>query len=486
MNVGSTNRITGLFSGLDTDALVKNMLSTQQSRVDKVFQQKEKATWKYEAYASINNTVSTFKNKYFSVLSSDNLMSSKPFNAFKTNVTGKAVSITGSTNPMLGSFDILSTKRATAAMAIGNTSSKTKVQRFDTLRTMAQKLGTVVGDVLNVDIQGKAFTFSPDQTTVQDFIQDINEGQDQITISFSEMTNTFTISSNASGSSSTLDFSGLEAFGLSTENIRAGSDAEMTVSINGVTSTVTQNSNEFEYDGLKFKIVDDYQGQEPIEVTVEKDNDDTVNKVKSFINDYNELIKNLNTQYNAEKYREYTPLTDAQRAEMSEKDQALWDEKAKSGILKNDSYLGNLISNLRTEITKKVGDLSSNDLGISTKPWSSESWKTDSGQLILDEEKLREALDKDSEAVQSFFTESESGLLTRLNEHLINFNTQMRKQGMVNVQNNITSYSKDMDSLMNKLYQKQEEYYNQFSKLESMMANMQAQSNWFYSQLGMN
>ena len=43
MNGYSTQRITGLFSGMDTESLVKNLLATEQAKYDKVFQQKEKA-----------------------------------------------------------------------------------------------------------------------------------------------------------------------------------------------------------------------------------------------------------------------------------------------------------------------------------------------------------------------------------------------------------------------------------------------------------
>jgi hypothetical protein len=38
---GSSSRITGMFSNMDTDTLVENMTSTQQSRIDKQEQKKQ-------------------------------------------------------------------------------------------------------------------------------------------------------------------------------------------------------------------------------------------------------------------------------------------------------------------------------------------------------------------------------------------------------------------------------------------------------------
>ena len=69
--------------------------------------------------------------------------------------------------------------------------------------------------------------------------------------------------------------------------------------------------------------------------------------VKNFITKYNELIDKIQTKTSEERYRNYTPLTDAQREQLSDKQQEQWEEKAKSGLLRNDSILTNLLTKMR-------------------------------------------------------------------------------------------------------------------------------------------
>ena len=57
-------------------------------------------------------------------------------------------------------------------------------------------------------------------------------------------------------------------------------------------------------------------------ITVSRNTDQIVDGVKSFIEDYNALIDKLNSLIEEDTdYREYAPLTDAQKKEMSEDEQ---------------------------------------------------------------------------------------------------------------------------------------------------------------------
>ena len=50
---GSSNRISGIVSGLDTEELVKNLTSATQSKIDKAEQQKQILEWKQDDYREI-------------------------------------------------------------------------------------------------------------------------------------------------------------------------------------------------------------------------------------------------------------------------------------------------------------------------------------------------------------------------------------------------------------------------------------------------
>ena len=52
-------------------------------------------------------------------------------------------------------------------------------------------------------------------------------------------------------------------------------------------------------------------------------------------------------------YKDYAPLTDEQKAEMSDREIELWEEKAKTGLLRGDSALNAIWDDLRSTIYAK-------------------------------------------------------------------------------------------------------------------------------------
>ena len=55
-------QFTGLASGLDTDSIVKAMLTTHQSRIDAQKDKKTLLEWKKEAWKPVNEKINTFYN----------------------------------------------------------------------------------------------------------------------------------------------------------------------------------------------------------------------------------------------------------------------------------------------------------------------------------------------------------------------------------------------------------------------------------------
>lgn len=187
----------------------------------------------------------------------------------------------------------------------------------------------------------------------------------------------------------------------------------------------------------------------PVTVTSTTDVDDIMKKVKDFVTMYNGLIKDLNDQTKETKYRDYAPLTDEQRKEMSENDIKLWEEKARSGLLRSDSIVRGGLAKMRSLIyesnpgveNEKYNTLYS--IGITT----SKSYN-DGGTLEIDEEKLRKALEDDPDAITALFanngnkeekkiidgveqTVDTRGFLVKLRESMNNFKLDIEKKQAV-------------------------------------------------------
>lgn len=133
--------------------------------------------------------------------------------------------------------------------------------------------------------------------------------------------------------------------------------------------------------------------------------DEIIDKIKEFVKTYNGLITDLKNLTTETKYRDFKPLTTLQRKEMEESEIKLWEEKAKSGLLRNDSIITSGLSSMRSLIYQSnpaVANTKYNTLyniGITTsKDFMS------GGTLEINEGKLREALEADPESVVKLLT----------------------------------------------------------------------------------
>lgn len=91
-------RLTGtnLMSGLDTDSIIKALVSRTQSKIDKQGQLEQIATWKRDMYRDVTTSLKTFSNTYFSYVNgTTNILSSSFFNSTSITSSSSAVSATG-------------------------------------------------------------------------------------------------------------------------------------------------------------------------------------------------------------------------------------------------------------------------------------------------------------------------------------------------------------------------------------------------------
>lgn len=86
--LNSQMRISGLASGLDTETMVKKLISLESSRVDKAKQNRQLTAWKQDAYREVTSLLQGFYSTYFDILSPTNLTSASTFNAFKATYDG--------------------------------------------------------------------------------------------------------------------------------------------------------------------------------------------------------------------------------------------------------------------------------------------------------------------------------------------------------------------------------------------------------------
>lgn len=216
-----------------------------------------------------------------------------------------------------------------------------------------------------------------------------------VNATFDTITGKLSIVNKTQGSPVTLSSPFFDSFNVAA----TGKDAF--VKINGISTT--RSSNSFTENGVEITL-NATSGGNATNLNVVSNTDKIVDTVKSFIKDYNELLDLMNGKLTEERYRKFTPLTSEQRAEMKDDEIKLWEEKAKSGLLKNDTTLSQAVSNMRlaaiTDVTVNGQQVNLTSLGITTGDW------TQRGKLVIqDEAKLRAAIEANPQQVMGFFTQ---------------------------------------------------------------------------------
>lgn len=321
------------------------------------------------------------------------------------------------------------------------------------------------------------------------------------------------------GDISTVRGQSVDTFKGNGVNVIKGQDAEMTALINGVEKTLTSGTNTFNIDGFTVTANGTFPaaaGNENEYVSFDKkvDADKIVDAVKSFVEDYNKVLAEINEQYSTQPdhNKEYLPLTDDQKAELSDKQIEEYEEKAKQGLLFGDQDLGGLSNGLRFVFSNL--DMDAIGISVSTN-------YSDKGKITLDETKLRSALASDPDAVASAFTDplekkqvtnsdgttswvddtSSGGAMSRLKVQLDKYaattgatkgiliekaGSQYSPMALLQntLQDKIDSYDDIIDSLTDKLNDKIDYYTSKFSKLETLIAQMNSQSSYLMSLSG--
>jgi flagellar hook-associated protein 2 len=509
-SVGTSNRIIGMSSGMDTEALVQAMLAQTQSKVDRQYQSKTKLEWTRDAYREVNTTLKNFRSSYMSVLNADsNMLSTSAYKTYSVDFLSdsKAVSIKAESAAQTGKVTIQSIERLAQA-AQAQSGSRIITSDGDLAKPLsevsfAQSL-EFEDDEISFSINGETFTFSKD-TTLSNIISTVNgNSQANVRMSYSSLTGGLTISSRSTGSQAKVDIVNLKgnaftttkedpdhpgetvttagAFGIAAGEYK-GVSAKLT--INGV--EVERDSNTFTIDGINYSLKDTSESE--VSFTVQQDVDAVVDRVKTFVKAYNEMLDTLQSKLTEKIKFDYDPLTEEQKDAMEEDEIEDWEQAAKSGLLRNDTTISGMLSTMRSALYSEVTGtgISPSSIGLSTGDWR------DQGKITLDESKLRTALQENPDAVASVFTNvstatdaqskfDESGLITRLSNAMNQCTSQLSSVSISNLEKNISDADDRLTDLKARMAEEEEQYWSKMTAMESALSTLNSQSTWLTAQ----
>ena len=398
---------------------------------------------------------------------------------------------------------------------------------LDTLKSaFASDLTFNAEGKLKFSINSTEFTFDK-SVSLASMMNTINSNADaKVNIKYDETVDQFVITSKqlGYGDNIIIDASTQEgsffgaggASGINTGSAITTQGADAAVKIDG--QLVTRSSNSFSVNGVTYNLfkahADPVTQSETVSLSLDVDN--IYKNIKSFVDKYNEILSTINTKLGEKYDRDYQPLTDDQKTDMEAEDIKKWEDKAKTGLLRNDQLLQDITYSMRQALSDSVGDISQtlSSIGITTGVY------TEKGKLIIDETKLKAAISNDPEAVSELFTKqssisysssltadqraqryNEEGLANRLSD-ILNDNIRtvggkgrlLEKAGIEGDMTEFTSliykeidnYDTSISSLLDKLADKEDKYYARFTAMEQAISRMNSQSSWLSSQFSSN
>lgn len=346
--------------------------------------------------------------------------------------------------------------------------------------------------------------------TMRNLMDAVNNSDADVTMKYNSTTDNFTLTAKASGSYGKTDVGGDTGLvtglfgGDADRHTTKGEDAELTVSFDGGKSTVdvVRSSNTFSLNGMNLTLNSVFgdTATEPVKFEAKMNTDDIVKNIKDMVKDYNDIIKTVNDQFSTKPDKDYAPLTDAQRKQMSPDQIKDWNDKAKQGSLFNDPDLASLASDIRFAFSFPVDGEMLSSIGIST----SKNWE-DNGQLTIDETALQKALQERPDDVMKLFAKkdtghSDGGAMSRLKGVMDKYAATTGTKGILiekagnaasplsmmqnYMQTSMDDINRQISDMQRQLKVEQDRYYNQFSNLEVYISKMNAQSGWLQQQQG--
>lgn len=388
---------------------------------------------------------------------------------------------------------------------------------------------------LYLEINGTRIQGLTADSSMREIIQAINDSDAGVSISYMETANKFTIAAKEGGTAGRIEFGadttdeagntvvnfasalfGMPSCDAGNTAVTKGQDAIMTVSYGDSDELVevVRNTNSFKFEGSNFTLNGTFSSRltdpsDPSSPPVEEDmitfssKPDTENvakQVKDMVEAYNELVEEVNKQGGTKPNRKYKPLTDEQKAKMSESEIRSYESKAKEGILFNDSDLRGMADKLRFVFSGVVNSKVLGDMGITVSSSYSEN-----GKITFDESKFKAALDRDPEAVQTLFIgtvegKGQDGFMARMADIYGKYaKTEGVKGVLINkagspasptsmiknsIQTQLDAIDKETKSLTKKLQTEIDRYNSQFTQLEKLISQMNSQSSSLASFMG--
>ena len=344
-------RITGLNSGLDTEAIISELVSAYRTKEEKYQKAQTKLSWKQDAWKDLNIKV---RSLYDNI---SNLRFTSAWTMKKTTVSDSTkATVTAAGSCVNGTQTLKIKQLAKGTYITGGEFSNTSAGTAPTSATKLSELGYTGsgGDIQVKDSSGNVVkTVSvTGNTTIKDLVSALN-GAGDTKASFDATNKRIFMTSNKTGEQNAFSLDGdadiLKTVGLSKEGGASIVDAQDSeIELNG--AKFTSANNTYTVNGLTIDCLAE-TGNSEISITTSVDTQSMYDQVKSFLSQYNSLMKEMYSLYNADSAKGYEPLTDSEKDQMTDTEVEKWEEKIEAALLRRDDTLDGIMSTMKNAMS---------------------------------------------------------------------------------------------------------------------------------------
>jgi flagellar hook-associated protein 2 len=508
---------------MDTESIVKELMTAQRTRATKIENNITKLEWKQEKWKSLNSKIYSF---YTDTLSKIKMQGS--FMTKKAASSNEAkVEVNANSSVPEGSHSIKVKAVASAQFVTGVKPPELVGNATYSTKLSALNLNPVAGASITIDggKQSKVLEITAD-TTIGDVVNAMQEAG--LNASYDTTQQRFFISSKSSGIDNAFSIKSTDAakpvdltrLGLSditytkdTVNGTANVTAAPGVSViepkdaiviyNG--AEIRSSTNSISANGLNITVKNvtsgldnaDPSDDEVINISITKDTQAVYDMIKGFVKSYNEVLKELNTSYNADTAKGYDPLTDEQKKAMSEDDIEKWENKIKDSLLRRDGVVSSVISSMRAITAVKVNHegkyYSLASFGINSVEYTEKGILHISGDkedslVNSKDDKLMKALTENPDAVMKVFNEFAGKLYSTMTDQMKStpISSALTFYNDKEIKSTLEDYQESLKSQEDRLSRLENRYYKQFTAMEKMMSQLNSKSSYLSSILGTN
>lgn len=262
-----------------------------------------------------------------------------------------------------------------------------------------------------------------------------------------------------------------------------GSDSK--IILNG--AELTSSSSVVSANGLEISLTGVTKENESVTFSVATDTDAIYDSVKSFLKEYNSVMKEMNTLYNADSAKGYEPLTSQEKEAMSDDEVKEWETKIKNSLLRSDSTLGSIINAMRSAMQTTVeydgGTYALSSLGIMTSTDYTEGGllhiygDPDDSVYSAKDDKLKKALEENPDVVIATLTGVFGNLRQTMSDKMAGskYSSSMTFYNDIKMKSDVKDYESDIKDWEDKLAEMEDAYYSKFTAMETALAKLQSQ-----------